>query len=91
VLTVPPEVKGNEGERIALPLTIDAKTAVTRLDWEAPEFVAHGGKVTVEKDKVWLELPAWSDSGSNQPLPQVTTKTTVPRRIQTPFLSHQRQ
>ncbi|MBK4440336.1 hypothetical protein JJQ25_23275, partial [Enterobacter cloacae] len=29
VLTVPPEVKGNEGERIALPLTIDAKTAVT--------------------------------------------------------------
>ncbi|MBK4272198.1 inverse autotransporter beta domain-containing protein [Enterobacter cloacae] len=66
VLTVPPEVEGNEGERIALPLTIDAKTAVTRLDWEAPEFVAHGGKVTVEKDKVWLDLPAWSDSGSNQ-------------------------
>ncbi|RAY72457.1 hypothetical protein DP185_05660 [Enterobacter hormaechei] len=66
VLTVPPEVKGNEGERIALPLTIDAKTAVTRLDWEAPEFVAHGGKVTVEKDKVWLDLPAWSDTGSNQ-------------------------
>ncbi|PNC08759.1 hypothetical protein CK477_20115, partial [Enterobacter cloacae] len=64
--TVPPEVEGNEGERIALPLTIDAKTAVTRLDWEAPEFVAHGGKVTVDKDKVWLDLPAWSDSGSNQ-------------------------
>ncbi|RAU37869.1 hypothetical protein DBY73_004590 [Enterobacter sp. RIT418] len=66
VLAVPPEVAGNEGERIALPLTIDAKTAVTRLDWEAPEFIAHGGKVSVEKEKVWLELPAWSDSGSNQ-------------------------
>ncbi|UGS41411.1 inverse autotransporter beta domain-containing protein [Pseudocitrobacter corydidari] len=66
VLSMPAVVAGDEGERIALPLTIDSKTTVTHLEWDAPELIAHGGSVSVEEDKLWLTLPAWSDAGANR-------------------------
>ncbi|CAK6495301.1 hypothetical protein PANNVG_02563 [Pantoea sp. Nvir] len=66
VLTLPQTLSGTEGTRVALPLKIAAKTAITRLEWEAPEFIASGGKVEVEKERVWLTLPAWSDGTANQ-------------------------
>ena len=66
VVTLPQQLSGAEGTRIALPLKVESKSTVTRLEWEAPEFIASGGKVDVEKDKLWLTLPAWSDGGANQ-------------------------
>ncbi|NDJ55563.1 hypothetical protein GWD52_00850 [Enterobacteriaceae bacterium 4M9] len=66
VLTLPPTISGNEGERIKLPLKVDAKTAITSLDWEAPDFIARGGSISVENDTVWLTLPAWSQNSVNE-------------------------
>lgn len=66
ILSLPELVSGNEGERIKLPLTIDAKSAITSLSWDAPEFVASGGQVSVQKEGVWLTLPTWRSAGSNQ-------------------------
>lgn len=66
VLTLPESVSGAEGERIKLPLTIDAKNPINGIKWDAPEFVANGGRVNVAKDGVWLTLPAWTQSSNNQ-------------------------
>jgi len=66
ILSVPESVSGTEGARIRLPLTVDAKNPVTGVNWDASEFVASGGQVSVAKEGVWLTLPAWSPSGSNQ-------------------------
>ncbi len=66
VLTLPPTISGNEGERLKLPLKVDAKTAITSLDWEAAEFIAQGGGISVENDTVWLTLPAWSQNSVNE-------------------------
>lgn len=66
ILALPETVAGNEGERVKLPLKITAKSAVEFFEWEAPEFIARGGQVNVEKETVWLTMPAWSQDSNNQ-------------------------
>lgn len=64
-LTVPDTVSGNEKARVKLPYSVDTKSPITGFEWQAPEFIAKGGRVTVDKDTVWLTMPAWLQDGSN--------------------------
>lgn len=66
VLALPDLVSGNEGERVKLPLTVTSNAPVESFEWEAAEFIASGGQVSVEKDAIWLTLPAWSQGSRNQ-------------------------
>ncbi|MEB6513686.1 inverse autotransporter beta domain-containing protein [Enterobacter roggenkampii] len=66
VLVIEQNVSGNESEPLKLPYKKHAKEANLTLGWDAPEFIASGGKVRVENEDVWLTLPAWSERGKNQ-------------------------
>lgn len=66
VLVLPQSVSGNESETLRLPYENRSKAVNLTLDWEAPEFIASGGKVRVDKDEVWLTLPVWTERGNNQ-------------------------
>lgn len=65
-LFTPSLLMGYGGEQKALPVSVNSKYALARIDWSASELVAHGGGIIREGiDRFSILLPPYRPKGEN--------------------------
>lgn len=59
-------VEGGSGETRSLELTVWAKYGVTRIEWQAADLIAAGGRLDQQNNNWQAVLPAYQPGGKNQ-------------------------
>lgn len=68
-LALPARQSGNAGETIALDAIVTAKYGVKRVEWDAPELLAAGGKINVTgTTTATVVLPPWQSGNNTWPI-----------------------
>lgn len=68
-LALPARQSGNAGDTIALDAIVTAKHGVKRVEWDAPELLAAGGKINVTgTTTATVVLPPWQSGNNTWPI-----------------------
>jgi len=68
-LALPGKQSGNAGETIALNAIVTAKYGVKRIEWDAPDLLAAGGKINVTgTTTATVVLPSWQRGNNTWPI-----------------------
>lgn len=68
-LALPAKQSGNAGEAIVLDAVVTAKHGVKRVEWDAPELLAAGGKINVTGNTTaTVILPPWQSGHNSWPI-----------------------
>ncbi|MBT1866613.1 MULTISPECIES: inverse autotransporter beta domain-containing protein [Enterobacter] len=75
-LSLPAETRGQAGSQVPLSVQVTAKYGVDRIDWQAPEFFAAGGKIiSTGPQSQLVQLPATRAAGNRYPVHAVARDT----------------
>lgn len=75
-LTLPTETRGQAGSQVPLNAQVTAKYDVDRIDWQAPELFAAGGKIiSTGPQSQLVQLPATRAAGNRYPVHAVARDT----------------